>query len=129
MSPKPTYSKLAVTKSFNHAFNGIKLAYRHEKNFRTHIILAAAAVTGGLILDISLKNWALIVIAISIVLVCEMINTAIERICDILIPSKDDRIKAIKDMAAGSVLVASFGAIILAVLVFLPYAFKMLDNL
>lgn len=97
------------------ALHGIRLALVREHSFRLHVV-AAAVVLG--VLSVSRPEpvwWALGVLAIGLVLVAELINTALETLVDHLHPEIHPEIRAAKDTAAGAVLIASVIAVIVAV--------------
>jgi len=129
MSSKQDFTLRKRIKSFAFAWNGIKLVWLQEYNFRIHLFITLAVIVLGFALNILFVEWMMIIFAISIVLICEVINSALERICDFINPNIHPKIKIIKDISAGSVLLASVGAAIIGLLVFLPYAFKILGNL
>ena len=107
-------------KSFKYAFAGLKILLKQEHNARIHLAATFVAILAGVFFKISTSEWSLIVFAIVLVFVTEIINTAIEGISDFISPQKNEKIKIIKDLAAASVLVAAIGAIIIALLVFIP---------
>ena len=71
----------------------------------------------------------MIVIAISIVTAFEVINSATEYLCDFVSPDYDDKIKRIKDATAGAVLVAATGALILALVIFVPKVLQLYSDI
>lgn len=107
-------------KSFGYAFNGLKILISEEHNSRVHIFAAICAVVGGFLLRISLIEWTVIVFAIGLVFALELINSAIENICDFVSPQKHATIKKVKDMAAAAVLVGTCSSLIIGVIIFLP---------
>ena len=94
-----------------HATTGLVEAWRRERSFRSQTILAAAAVTGGVVLRAELIWWAALVVVIALVLVAEMVNSSIEALADHLHPSVHPSIRTAKDMAAAAVLLASLAAV------------------
>ena len=97
-------------KKFADSFNGLKIALGH-KAVRIQIILGLMAVIGGLIIHLNCYEWLAFVICISLVILCEVFNTAIEKIGDYLSKENDERIRVIKDLSSAAVLVSSFGAL------------------
>lgn len=75
-------------------------------------------------LPVSRFEIMILVLAIVLVLVLELINTAVERVMDILKPRVHPYARVVKDVTAGAVFVASFGAVILGVMIFSPYFFR-----
>ncbi len=106
--------------SFQYAVNGIQTLLKEEHNSRIHFAAALMAILLGVLLKISTVEWSLISIAITGVFAMELINSAIENLADAFSIEKDDRIMKVKDMAAGAVLVAAVGALIIGILIFLP---------
>jgi diacylglycerol kinase (ATP) len=94
-----------------HATAGLVEAWHRERSFRSQIVLAVAAVTGGVVLRPQLIWWAALVVVIALVLVIEIVNSSIEALADHLHPSEHPSIKTVKDMAASAVLVASLAAV------------------
>ena len=74
----------------------------------------------GLVLKINSKEWSLIIIAIGIVFITELLNTAIEKLSDFVEPKWNDKIGEIKDYGATAVLIAAIVSFILGSIVFLP---------
>lgn len=106
-------------KSFGYAFNGLKTLIVEEHNARIHVLAAAAAITVGIILDITYREWLWVGLAITLVFVTEMINTAVEAMCDEITDEVRPNIKKAKDVAAGAVLVSAFFSVVVAVFVFI----------
>ncbi len=104
----------------NLAIEGIIYSVRTQKHMRYHMLAALAALLASLILDITRVEFILLCMAIILVLVTEMLNTAIETTIDMISEEFHPLAKIAKDIAAGVVLVASIGALILAYLILYP---------
>ncbi len=113
-------------KRFIHAANGIIHVFKKEQNFKIHIIAAILVIAAGFIFSAGKTEWLAIIIAICIVLTTELINSAIEYLCDFVSPDYHDKIKIIKDVSAGAVLISAIGAFILALVIFLPKIFELI---
>ncbi|WP_170138771.1 diacylglycerol kinase family protein [Oceanobacillus chungangensis] len=111
---------------FSYAWNGILETIKTESNFRFHLIATSFVVICSFILQISLFEWAIILLTIGLVLVAEITNSAIEAIIDYVRPEIHPAAKVIKDAAAGSVLIAALISIIIGCIIFIP---KILDLL
>lgn len=107
-------------RSFGHAFRGIGWMIRHEPNMRVHLIATAGVLAGAAALRLPVEQWAALVFAIALVLLGEILNTAIEAVLDLVEPAENPLVKVVKDVAAGAVLVAAAGAFVIALLVFVP---------
>ena len=103
--------------SFNHAFEGIVYSVRHQRNMRIHLAVAVAVLVGSILLDVTRLEMVAILVAITFVLVMELVNSAVEWVVDMLTDQFDPRAKAAKDLAAGAVLVAAVNALAVAYLV------------
>ena len=106
-------------KGFVYARKGIA-AGAAGRNFRVMLAAAAGVVVLGCFLDISGVEWALLTLTVGLVLALELLNTAGEKLVDILSPDHDPRYGMVKDILAGAVLVAALAAAIVGALVFLP---------
>lgn len=97
-------------KGFYYAGRGIALAAR-ERNFRFHLCAAAFVIFfAAKFYDFSRGEWAALLLTCGAVLSLEAANTAIERLCDKVSPEKDPQIGAVKDIAAGAVLISAIVA-------------------
>jgi undecaprenol kinase len=95
------------------ALNGLGAAWRRESSFRTQATLAVLAAIVLVFLRPPLVWWAIIALTISVVLAAELMNSAFEALADQLQPERHPEIRVIKDIAAGGVLLASIGALII----------------
>lgn len=107
--------------SFKYAFHGLFTLIKSERNFQIHLIALITVVCLGCYFDISRFEWIAILLISAAVLSTEAINSSIEKLCDHLHPQKHNAIKKVKDIAAGAVLLLAITAIVLAILIFLPY--------
>jgi diacylglycerol kinase (ATP) len=107
-------------KSANLAIEGIIYAVKTQRHMRWHLFAALAALILGLALNISRTEFILLCMAIVLVLVTEMLNTAIETTVDMISAEYHPMAKNAKDIAAGVVLIASIGALMLAYLILYP---------
>ncbi|MEE4214245.1 MAG: diacylglycerol kinase family protein [Bacteroidales bacterium] len=114
--------------SFRHAFRGLGLLVRNEANMRIHLVLTAVVIAAGILLHISFAEWLIIILTIGFVLVAESLNSAVEKLCDLVSPEEDRRIKNIKDMLAAGVLISAFAAIIVGLVIFLPHILDLLSK-
>lgn len=97
-------------KSANYAIEGILHAAKTQRHMRYHLYAAVTVLLTGFVLGISWSEFVILITLAIIVISVEMINTALETITDILFKDYDPRAKAIKDIAAGAVLIAALGA-------------------
>jgi diacylglycerol kinase (ATP) len=103
--------------SFNYAIQGIVYALRTQRNMRLHIAAAITVLVACLLLRVGGFGLVAIVFAISLVLITELVNTAIEATVDLAIEGLDPLAKIAKDVAAGAVFIASINAVVVAYLI------------
>lgn len=113
-------AKASLWKSFGYAFEGLRVAAKEERNFRIHLVATLLAILLGCLLRLALWEWVALVLVIVLVLSLELVNSALEALADHVSPQYAPLIKRCKDLAAGAVLVAALGSLILACLLFLP---------
>jgi|SRR5690554_6854894 len=106
---------------FNHAFRGLYNVLRTERNFKIQLLAFLLVVVLGFVFQITIDDWIALLLVSGIVLSLEIVNSAIERLCDLYSTKENKQIKLIKDISAGAVLLAALFAIIVGVLVFYPY--------
>lgn len=104
--------------SFNYAIAGIVYALRTQRNMRLHVLAAGVTLVAALLLGVDRNGMIAILFAITLVLLAELANTAIEATVDVAVDRFDPLAKVAKDVAAGAVLVTSLSAIAVGYLVF-----------
>ena len=110
-----------VISSLEFALTGIFTAFKEEKNMRSHVLSAVAAIIAGLIFRISATEWLFLLLSIFLVIAFEIMNSAVENVVDLASDYHFSmRAKNAKDMAAGAVLVVSGFAVITGLIIFLP---------
>jgi len=112
-----------LTKSFGFAAAGIRHTFKTQPNFKIHTIFCILVISAGLFLKLATFEWLWILVAISMVLVSELINTAIEVLVDLVSPEYNKKAGIVKDAAAGAVLVAAIIAVAIGMTIFLPKIF------
>jgi diacylglycerol kinase (ATP) len=104
--------------SFNWAFEGIIHVLRTQRNMRIHFFAAVVVLVGGIVVGVREFELLALMIAISFVLITEMVNSAIEGAIDVATTSFDPMAKLAKDVAAGAVLIATVNAVAVGYIVF-----------
>ncbi|MBD1421740.1 diacylglycerol kinase [Sphingobacterium chuzhouense] len=112
--------------SFKYAIEGLLHLIRQEPNARIHIIAAIVAIMCGWYFDIDKSEWLAVILCIGIVFTTEIINTAVEHICDYISPAYHHKIKIIKDLAAAAVLISALMSAVIAGCIFVPKLLTML---
>ena len=120
MPEKENFSIKKRLQSFRFAIKGIKNLIINEHNARIHLTALLVVIGLGLFLKLELMEWVAITIVSGIVILTELINTAIENLADIVEPKWNEKIGKIKDYSAGAVLVAAIVSVIVGGIIFIP---------
>lgn len=105
---------------FRCALQGWLEAWHHQPNWRIHIGIVLAVVALGLWLQLGAAQWAILILTFVAVLSAELLNSAIEYITDLVSPDYHPLAGRAKDVAAGAVLLAACGAVIIGLLILGP---------
>jgi undecaprenol kinase/diacylglycerol kinase (ATP) len=111
---------MRVIKSFGWAFNGLKDCLLHEKNFRIQYVIALLVIIAGLFFSLAATEWMILLLCFAVVLSFEIINSAIEKLCDLVCPEFNLTIKKVKDMSASAVLLSAIITFFIGCIIFLP---------
>lgn len=106
--------------AFGNAFSGMRQLLTHEIHMRIHTLAAILCLAATWWLEISGWQFLVVLLCIVLVMVTEIINTAIEKLCDMVQPELDIRIKYIKDIASAAVLLSAIFALVCGSIIFLP---------
>jgi diacylglycerol kinase len=120
LSEKKRFSIVARARSFNFALRGIKIIVLTQHNFWVQVVAAGIVVLLGVLYSVSAIEWCMLVLAMTAVLVAESFNTAMEIDIDLTSPDEHPYARDTKDVAAGAVLLAVLGAIIVGLIIFIP---------
>ena len=108
-------------RSVAHALKGLFYTFRNERNFQVELAVTGVVLLLMLWLPLSVTEELILIVAIVLVLALELVNTAVERIMDILKPRVHPYARVVKDVMAGAVFVVSLGALLLGIVIFVPY--------
>lgn len=107
--------------SFKYAWAGVRYALITQRNFRIHTSISVLAISLGIFLGIANVELAVITLTCAIVMVLELLNTAIESVVDLTVKQTYHELaKIAKDCAAGAVLLSAGAAILVAGFILLP---------
>jgi diacylglycerol kinase len=106
--------------SFKYSFDGLKYAYTNEQSLTIHIIFSVIVLVTGLIFEITEMQWALVLFAMALIIVAELLNTAIEATVDMVTEEFHPLAKVAKDCASAAVFIASLVATGMWCYVFIP---------
>ena len=109
---------LALGKSFGYAIRGIGYGARTQRNLRIHLVALLTVICFNSMAQLSVTHWCIELLCCMLVLSLELVNTALEAVCDKVSPERHPLIGHAKDAAAGAVLVAAIGAVGIALLIF-----------
>ncbi len=112
--------------SFGHAFRGLHYVLRTQRNARIHLAVAIAVLAVGISLKLSWLELAIVGLAIALVFFAELLNTVTETVIDLITYEHHPLAKIAKDVAAGAVLWAAIGSVIIGVLVIGPHILQIL---
>lgn len=108
-------------RSFVYAFAGLKVFFTTQAHAQFHLLASVVVISTAFVLQVSLADWRWLILLIGLVMAFEAMNTAIELLADAVHPDHHPLVGQAKDVAAAAVLMVSLVALILAVLIFLPY--------
>ena len=116
-----------LSNKFRHAFNGLKISFTTDKSIFIHLIITLCVLMLGYVLKLSQIEWLFILSAVFLVIFAEIMNSAIELLCDFIELKQNKKIAIIKDLMAGAVLFMSFYAGIIAFIIFYPKLKQLLE--
>lgn len=111
---------MKLISSFKYALQGARYFFSRDRNGKIELCFAVLAVALGFVCNISPLEWCAIVLCIGVVIGFEMLNAAIEKIADFVEPDYNPKIKTIKDVAAGAVLIPAVASLVIGFIIFLP---------
>ncbi len=115
--------------SFGYAFEGLRYLFGTQRNAQIHMGITILTVVLGFFFGISRLEWVAVVLTIGLVIAAEGLNTAVEAVVDLASPGRHPLAKIAKDVAAGTVLLTAFCAVVVGLLVFVPPFVALLTRL
>ena len=106
--------------SFKYAFEGIKSAFKSERNMKIHISIALLVMLFGILLKIKTWEWIVCISYFALVIGGECFNTAIEIVVNLAMPEINKDAKRSKDISAGGVLVFATSSAVVGLIIFVP---------
>ncbi|MBS1549528.1 MAG: diacylglycerol kinase family protein [Bacteroidetes bacterium] len=116
MSKKPIWYK-----SLKYAVNGVWWVLKKERNFQIEVFFVFINLLLMFFFDVSRLDAVAIVFCCALVLSAELMNTAVEKLCDFVHPQYHASIGLVKDIAAAAVLCAAMMSIVVGIIVYFPY--------
>ncbi len=111
-------TKQGIINAFNAAIEGIIYTFKSERNMKIHYCVAALVLIGSLFLKLDKLEMLMLFFAISLVIICEMFNTAIEKAIDMVTSEYHPLAKIAKDVAAGAVVIAALNSVVVGYILF-----------
>ncbi len=112
--------------AFGYAWSGLRDALQTEAHLRFHALATVAVIALSVVLPLTRTDWALLALAIGAVWAAELLNTALERLTDLVSPTVHPLAGQVKDVAAAAVLVTAGAAAIVGLLVLGPPLWRLL---
>lgn len=119
----------ARLRSFRYAFEGWGYVLRNEPNSWIHAFISVAVILVSFWLQLSARDWAVLLLAIIMVWAAEFFNTAIESVVDLSSPDENPLAKTSKDVGAAAVLIAALTSILIGLLILGPPLWQKLQSL
>ena len=116
-----------LIKSFRHAFRGLWYVFREEQNFRVHVALGLLVIFLSTFLSLNSLEFVIILLSISGLLFLEIINTAFEKIIDVLKPRVHHYAGIIKDIMAAAVFIGAITCALAVIIIFVPKIVQLFD--
>jgi undecaprenol kinase len=110
--------------ALSNALSGLKLAANEEDHLRIHLSAAVLVCVCGAWFSITRAEWFMVLTCTVLVISLELVNSAVERLCDTVRPEPHINIRYVKDVCAAAVLLSCIFAVIVGAIVFVPYFFK-----
>ncbi|MBO3443164.1 MULTISPECIES: diacylglycerol kinase [Clostridia] len=115
---KSKKTRQGIIKAFNAAIEGIIYTFKFERNMKIHYFVAVLVFVASLFFDLSRVEMLILIFSISLVVISEMFNTAIEKTIDMITEEYNVLAKIAKDVAAGGVLIAALNSVVVGYLLF-----------
>ncbi len=107
--------------SFGYAMAGLRYAFGTQQNLRIHVVVGTVVIGLGVVVLRSFLEWAVLLLTIGMVLISELINTAVEATVDLLSPEYASSAKIAKDVSAAAVFMAALVSIVVGSCLFMPH--------
>jgi len=115
--------------SVKNCLEGIIYTFNHENNFKREIVIGFLVIVAGIFFKISIIEWCIVLLLINFVLVCELINTALEKTVDLYTKEYHAIGKVIKDAAGGAVLMMCIFSSFIGTIIFLPKVIELIKSI
>lgn len=114
------FSLRARLNSFRYAFAGLRQFFTGQHNAIVHAVATVVLIVICLFVRPNATELLFLTLVTGLVWITELLNTAIEKLCDLVSPGFNPKVKFIKDVAAAAVLVSAIVAVVTALIIFIP---------
>lgn len=118
-----------LANSFKYAFQGIITSFKKERNMKIHFIIMLLVIALGFLLKIDKLEWFMCILWFAVVIGGELFNTSMETTVNIVMPFRDPKAKAAKDISAGAVLMLTIGSFVTGLIIFVPKIIDFIKNI
>lgn len=126
---KAKKTRQGIIQAFNAAIEGILYTFKSERNMKIHYLVAAIVLVASLFFDLTKVEMIVLIFSISLVVISEMFNTAIEKTIDMVTDTYHPLAKIAKDVAAGGVLIATLNSVVVGYIIFYDKLTDVSDSL
>ncbi|MDP4155417.1 MAG: diacylglycerol kinase family protein [Bacillota bacterium] len=124
LNDKEKKRQISLLSSFSYAIAGIRTAIKQERNIRIHLSISLVVIIFGFLFSITRIEWIFILLTIGGMISLEIINTAIERLVDLVTLEFHPLAKQAKDLAAGAVFSFAIISVMVGIIIFGPYLLR-----
>lgn len=127
--PKEEHKKMGIKRTFNsikYSIEGLVHAYKNEQSLWLHGFGSIAAIILGIVLKISLNQWAIVITALAVILSVELLNTAIEAVVDMVTSEFHPLAKVAKDCGSAAAFVSTLVTVVILAFIFIPKIIELL---
>lgn len=115
----------SLTKAVRYACSGVAATFRNERNFRIEVLVGVLALVACVLLALEPAEWAIVILLIALVLILELMNSALERLTDLASPEVHPLAKYVKDAMAGAVLIAALASLIIGLVIYISAGLRL----
>lgn len=119
----------SLLKILGHSFDGLVYFFKYERSSIVYLIAAAFSIGAGVILQMSLMEWIVIMFVLLSMLASELLNTAIEAICDLVSPEYNPLIKIAKDTGSAATGVLSILWVVVILVIYAPKVWEIIRTI
>lgn len=114
-----------LIKSFGYSFKGLRTVFREEQNLKIQFFAAIIILILAWYFSVDRLELIILILSMGLVILAEVLNSAVERVTDVLKPRINDYVKEIKDIMAAAVMITAITSIIIGILIFYPHILKL----